>query len=204
MKKRLEATKGALVLCFGLVALAGLSGAPTIRASEMTAQVKPLPDAGETTIGLPPTDLTETGFARQRQRKDVQDRSLYTDGASRVTSTQIRDFLTRHKSPMAGHAEEIVLAGNRYGIDPRMIVAIAGVESQYGRRCRGFNAWGWNGGRQTWSSWSESIDEYSERMGSNYPNWRNVRRVAPRYNPNTPEAWGRKVAFLMVAIQKPV
>lgn len=146
-------------------------------------------------------EIWEPGSARERQQTLIQARSRYADGESQVTASQIRDFLSRHESPMTPHAEEIVFAGNRYGIDPRMIVAIAGVESQYGKRCRGFNAWGWNGGRTRWSSWTESIHMYSASMQSNYPNWRNIQGVAPRYNPNTPEAWGRKVAFLMHSIQ---
>lgn len=192
-------SRGALMLCLGFFGSAGLSDAPTAKEAlpKVPAQAEPL----ETTVILSFPDLREPGSARQLQRTKMQARSLYADGESLVTASQIRDFLSRHNSPMAAHAEEIVFAGNRYGIDPRMIVAIAGVESQYGKRCRGFNAWGWHGGRTRWSSWSESIDLYSASMRSNYPNWRNIQRLAPRYNPNTPEAWGRKVAFLMDSIQ---
>lgn len=117
-----------------------------------------------------------------------------------VSVQQVATFLESQNSPMAPHATDIVRAGSTYGVDPRLVVAIAGVESSFGRKCRGHNAWGWNNGRTRWSSWSESIDSYTKLFSENYPNWRNLRRIAPVYNPNTPEKWGRKVSFLMAAI----
>lgn len=190
---------GAISLCLCLFVLIGFTNAPTMARPLLMGPVQPEPAQRSVIVSFP--DLSEPGSARERQRTEIQARSQYADGEAVVTADQIRDFLSRHNSPMADHAEEIILAGNRYDIDPRMIVAIAGVESQYGKRCRGFNAWGWNGGRTRWSSWTESIDVYSASMETHYPNWRNIKRVAPRYNPNTPEAWGRKVAFLMDSIQ---
>lgn len=197
--RRAIGSGGAISLCLCLVVLIGFTNGPTVARRIATEPEQHAPAERSFLVSFP--DLSEPGSARERKRTQIQARSLYADGEALVTADQIRDFLSRHNSPMAGHAEEIILAGNRYGIDPRMIVAIAGVESQYGKRCRGFNAWGWNGGRTRWSSWTESIDVYSASMGTNYPNWRNIKKVAPRYNPNTPEAWGRKVAFLMDSIQ---
>lgn len=122
------------------------------------------------------------------------------DSGEVVSAPQLARFLARHRSPLAGYASHLVQAGATYGVDPRLVVAIAGVESSYGKRCRGHNAWGWNNGRTRWESWPESIDNYTRLLAERYPNWRNIRRIAPIYNPNTPEAWGRKVKGLMASI----
>ncbi len=103
---------------------------------------------------------------------------------------------------MADHVDALVASANKYRVDPRFIVAVAGVESSFGKRCRGYNAWGWNNGKTRWGSWPEAIDNYSRLISEKYPNWRSIKRIAPRYNPNTPDAWGRKVAYLMASIER--
>jgi hypothetical protein len=118
-----------------------------------------------------------------------------------VDVKQVAHFLESQSSPMAPHASDIVKAGSTYGVDPRLVIAIAGVESSFGRHCRGHNAWGWNNGRTRWKSWSESIDTYTRLFSERYPNWRNLSRIAPVYNPNTPEQWGRKVSSLIASIR---
>lgn len=147
------------------------------------------------------SDPEEAGLLGRLARVVPPVRTRYVDeSGATVTSERIRNFLTVRRSPMAEHSEAIVVAANRYGVDPRLVVAIAGVESGYGKRCRGFNAWGWNRGLARWHSWDQSIDSYTRLLAERYPNWRNVPRVARRYEPNTPEAWGRKVRLLMGAI----
>jgi transglycosylase-like protein with SLT domain len=152
----------------------------------------PAPAANPAQASAPPTYPDPT---------DLHTPPSYIDAeGNEVTDVQIRKFLAGRGSPMAPHATALIQAANRYDVDPRVVVAISGVESEFGIHCAGYNAWGWNGGRTRWRSWEESIDTYVRLLRSNYPNWRNIRRVAPRYNPNTPEAWSRKVAFLITSI----
>lgn len=166
------------------------------------------------TLGLPPPPVSEPplvlganevdplqgSMARQRARKSEADRLRYAGEGIAVTSAEIERFLADKHSPLATQATQIVAASNRYEVDPRLIVAISGVESDFGRVCRGFNAWGWNNGRTRWRSWGESIDAFTRAISERYPNWRNVRSMAARYNPNTPHSWSKKVTALMASI----
>lgn len=172
-------------------------GAPWLRfESNEVAQVQ------TAAVTASPTALWEESPARQRVRAGSA-RLAYVDVSGRfVTAEQIRRFLESQGSPMAKYAENIVLAGNRYGVDPRLIVAISGVESTFGKYCSYYNAWGWNNGRTRWRSWTHAIDQFARAFAQKYPNQTNVRRMAPRYNPVTPDSWGRKVLMFMALIER--
>lgn len=121
-----------------------------------------------------------------------------------LTAVQLQRFLEQKDSPMSSYAREIIAASSHHRVDPRLVVAIAGVESDFGRVCRGHNAWGWNNGRTRWRSWPEAISTYVRLISERYPNWRNVKSMARSYNPNTPQAWGSKVSSLMSLIDSTV
>lgn len=183
--------------CYGSILLAFVLGTipATLANSNTTREITTAPTVDF--IRVDQIRVTDHAEARERE---LHTRYVGHDGKE-TTAAQIAAFLNQFRSPMEQHSHEIVRAANRYGVDPKLIVAIAGVESTFGRKCRGYNAWGWNGGRTRWSSWSESIEEYTRLLSENYPNRDNVRRVARTYNPNTPEAWGRKVNYLMASIE---
>lgn len=124
-----------------------------------------------------------------------------TDG-ERITADRIKAFLTRQRSPMASYATTIVAAGIRYGVDPRVIVAISGVESTYGRFANGHNAWGWNSGKARWSSWSIAIERYTKALGSAYRSLRHGRFAAASrtYCPPCGNRWGRQAAAIFKRI----
>lgn len=124
-----------------------------------------------------------TGRARRKcplvsRRRRVAFRA--SDGEV-ITPHRIERFLRAYGSPMAPYARHIVRAGMRNDIDPRVIVAIAGVESSYGRHAPGFNAWGW--GRARWGSWSHAIHGFSRSVSANYRSLRTGRfeRAAGAY-----------------------
>lgn len=118
----------------------------------------------------------------------------------RVTAERIRSFLARYRSPMAPYARNIVVAGIRYGVDPRVVVAIAGVESTYGRYAFSYNAWGW--GKARWSSWKISIDRFTKALGSSYRSLRHGRFAAASrtYCPPCGNKWGRKALAIFRTI----
>lgn len=110
-----------------------------------------------------------------------------------IDAQRIEAFLDGRGSPLAERSETIVEAGVEHDVDPRVVVAIAVAESNAGERLPSgsHNAWGWGGsgphGLAHWDSWEESIDAYTERLGTLYdtdavdvdlaqtycpPNWR--------------------------------
>jgi hypothetical protein len=83
---------------------------------------------------------------------------------------QLTNFLKQRGSPLAAHVNSIYDSANRYRVDPRLIVAIAGGETSFGKAGRGpsvFNAWGIGPGR-SYGSWAEGIDGAAKLLRENY------------------------------------
>jgi len=60
------------------------------------------------------------------------------------TDAQIDEYLARKSSPMAGMGSVFAGSGRDYDIDPRLVVAIAGAETTFGKhQCADNNAWNW-------------------------------------------------------------
>ncbi len=96
-------------------------------------------------------------------------------GTQPCSEAVIRDYLTRHGSPLAASAAAFVSAGQRYNVDPRFVVAIAYAESSLGTngRCatERHNAWGYGGGWPscwTFASWEEGIWQVTMDIGEYY------------------------------------
>ncbi len=89
--------------------------------------------------------------------------------------TQLRDFLVFHDSPMAGEAGHFVAEADRLGMDWKLVAAIAGVESTFGKHIPGnsYNAWGWGVFTGTnsgvyFKDWKDGITQVSEGLRYHY------------------------------------
>jgi len=111
---------------------------------------------------------------KQRRHKENAD-DIYTGGtgdagASPVTAAAIDKYLTGKGSPMAGHGTDFVAGGVRNGYDPRMLVAISGGESSFGKNCFApYNAWGWLSA-PAFTGWTDAISKTSDYLGNTYIN----------------------------------
>lgn len=87
-----------------------------------------------------------------------------------VRVKKVEKFLTRYNSPLTPYAAVFVASADKYGIDWRLVPAIAGVESTFGKHIppRSYNAYGWNGGKYRFQSWEHSIDYVSRALGEKY------------------------------------
>jgi RHS repeat-associated protein len=94
-----------------------------------------------------------------------------------LEAAYLTGYLSSHGSPLAAYALEIVQASDMNGIDDRFIVALAGVESTYGKHLGWgpYNAWN-NGAHRTprtfYSNWIQSIGDVTFLLGND-----------PRYTP---------------------
>ena len=73
--------------------------------------------------------------------------------------TQLKRFLESYGSPLAPFAKNFIDSADRYQIDWRLVPAITGVESTFGKRIpfNSFNAYGWANGVYFFNSWEQSI-----------------------------------------------
>ena len=59
-------------------------------------------------------------------------------------SDQVKEYLTKKKSDLAGAADKFVEEGRTWNVDPRLIMAIAGAETTFAKHlCGKNNAWNW-------------------------------------------------------------
>ncbi len=121
---------------------------------------------------------------------------------TRITVERIRSYLLRHGSPMAAYASLIVREGVTWRVDPRVVVAIAGVESSFGSVRRGFNAWGWNVHTTRYSSWENAIHRFTKAFSLHYGCMRfgDFACAAARYDPPSPDTWTAKARGYFNAI----
>lgn len=171
------------------LALAGPPEPPEIPAgvvqpSEPSVEAVGLPEAAFDTL----QDVDSGGVIDPFTGQPKVPTYIGPDGEE-ITPDRIRAFLSGYDSPMAPHAETIVEAGLRNGVDPRLIVAIAGTESSFGKHHTGYNAWGWDApnGLTRWTSWEASIPDWTRRFADGYRS-RDPAVVGPRYCPDC-EAW---------------
>ncbi len=87
----------------------------------------------------------------------------------------IASFLRSKGSPLAPFAADIVAAGEKYGVDPRMIVATAGIETNYGKtwgkyKASSRNAWSheFGRGKAGYPSWQAAIEDQASYLSRRY------------------------------------
>lgn len=87
----------------------------------------------------------------------------------------LRAYLTMHNSPLVNEATHFVSEADRLGLDWRLVAAIAGTESTFGKRvpAGSYNAWGWGipTGHQSgiaFESWKQGISIVSEGLKFRY------------------------------------
>ena len=116
----------------------------------------------------------------------------------------LRAYLTKHNSPLAEYAAEFVISADKYNIDWRLVPAIAGVESTFGKRIpyNSFNAYGWANGDYSFKSWEDSIEIVTRTLREKYidKGAPSIAKIARRYAPPS-STWARNVKFFMNKIE---
>lgn len=84
-------------------------------------------------------------------------------------NANLQNYLTGYGSPLAPYAADFIDAGELYGVDYRVVVAIAGREQTFGVAWPGSsnNFWGYGGYR--WPDIRTAIHEYTRHLSEEYP-----------------------------------
>ncbi len=108
----------------------------------------------------------------------------------------LRKFLTKHNSPLTPYSADFIAQADYYGIDYRMVPAITGVESTFGKHIpnNSYNAYGWANGKYSFSSWPNSIQVVSQTIKYKYIDKGavSISKIGKIYAPPS-TTWGIKV-----------
>ena len=104
-------------------------------------------------------------------------------------ATKIDAYYGRHDLPLTGYGMAMVLAGEKYGVDPFLLAGLAMRESTGGKRIPkgSYNAFGW--GNVKFDSFDHAIDTVAKNLGGHnektarYYKGKNLRGILVTYNP---------------------
>jgi len=115
----------------------------------------------------------------------------------------LENFLEGYNSPLASYSEVFISLADEYDLDWRLVPAITGVESTFGKRIpfESYNAYGWANGAYSFESWEESIEVVSKALRERYIDRGadSVSEIARIYAPPS-STWAGKVKFFMKKI----
>lgn len=125
----------------------------------------------------------------------------------------VEDYLSKYNSPLKGSARDFVEAAEKYDLDWKLVVSIAGVESTFGKFIPGghqpgfttYNCWGWGVyGDQAlgFKSWKDGIYTVSEGLKKNYVDKGFVTPFQMNRIYAASPTWGTKVTYFMNDLDK--
>ncbi|MBI4100301.1 glucosaminidase domain-containing protein [Candidatus Microgenomates bacterium] len=117
---------------------------------------------------------------------------------------QLRLFLAHYNSPLEDFAPAFIESADRNGVDWKLVPAITGVESTFGKAipAKSYNAYGWANGEYYFKNWGESIEIVNKTLKEKYIDRgaNTVEKIAPIYAPPS-RTWAGKVNFFMRKIE---
>lgn len=116
----------------------------------------------------------------------------------------VRQYLNKYKSPLESKAEFLVSTADKYGLDFRLLTAIAQQESNL---CKiippeSYNCWGWgihSRGSLGFTSYEEAIETVSIGLKNEYidKGYTTVEQIMKKYTPMSDGSWARGVNQFM-------
>lgn len=154
--------------------------------------------------------FTTTAFA---QKEDIKIPEKVNSSSNQVEAKQLDKqaqilaaYLRKFNSPLEYHAQDFIDAAKKYNLDWKLVAAISGVESTFGKAIPGgFNGWGWGVyGDQAiyFNSWTEAIYTISQGLKENYIDKGYTEPYAMNRIYAASPAWGSKVTFFMNEIDQ--
>ena len=116
----------------------------------------------------------------------------------------LREFFKRYDSPLLGYADQIVQAADKYGLDYRLLPAIAMQESTLclkapadTNNCWGFGIYGKK--RTTFDNFSQAIEIISKTLAQDYHGKGLIEpaQIMTKYTPSSNGSWAQGVSYVM-------
>ncbi len=104
-------------------------------------------------------------------------------------AAKIDTYYGKYNLPLAGYGMTMVLAGEKYGIDPYLIAGIAMRESTGGKFACGNNPFGWGSCKIKFESFEHAIDVVAMNLGGHnektarYYKGKSTKAILDTYNP---------------------
>lgn len=125
----------------------------------------------------------------------------------------LRDYLAQYNSPLQAHAQDFIEAADTYDVDWKLVPAIAGVESTFGKHIPGghepsftsYNGWGWGiygDNRLGFKSWRDGIFTVTKGLKEGYIDQGLTEPYAMNRKYAASKTWGQKVSYFMNDIDK--
>ncbi len=120
----------------------------------------------------------------------------------------LTSFLKQYDSPLIPYAADFVQTADKYNLDWRLVAAISGVESTFGKQIpyNSYNAWGWGVYGDNvirFKSWDDGIETVSQGLRERYiDQWggNNIYEIGSMYASSP--AWAGHVELWLGRIQE--
>lgn len=136
----------------------------------------------------------------------VQSSSLFNTNQNRndQRTNILRAYLENFNSPLP--PEAFITVADEHNLDWRLLPAISGAESTFGRHVpsNSYNPFGWNNGTYQFKNWDEAIATVGKALREKYMDqWQatTVEQIAPIYAPPS-RIWSRNVLHFMDEISQ--
>jgi len=128
-----------------------------------------------------------------------------TDIKADFRVAKLQAFLARYDSPLTSYAQVFIDVADEYQIDWKLVPAITGVESTFGKQIlyNSYNAYGWNNGNYYFKSWEDSLKIISKALKEKYfdRGLDTPYKIGPVYAPPS-KTWAGKVNYFMQKIEQ--
>lgn len=154
---------------------------------------------------IPASKVSETNLAEEAtiipsQEMVIERKRL--DGKAII----LRDYFAKYDSPLQDYTQDFIDAADTYQVDWKLVPAIAGVESTFGKNTPGgYNGWGWGvyaNQALYFKSWRDGIFTVTKGLKENYINRGLITPYQINYAYAASPYWGSHVSFFMLDLEK--
>lgn len=151
-------------------------------------------------ISLEAYELKASNLATQKEEANLISAEIVAEEDSRAK--KLKGFLLANASPMANEADNFIVIADKYNLDWKLLPAIAGVESTFGRFIPNgsYNAYGWHNGKYYFKSWSDATNSVAEGIKIKWGSMGEIShwKIGPYYAQNP--HWASRVDHFMKLI----